>query len=211
MIINIAHTKGGVGKTTIAVNLAILLNADLLDLDMQNSSIKFSTLGPKRDIRFMKGQNLAKADLQRLADIYQGSKEQHLVVDSGGYDSDTIRYMLAFADLVITPLAPSQVELFGLQEFDGIVKKVKEVVPDLKSYILFDRVTQFQTADIEALRGYLQQTMPEFGLLKTTLGSRKAFGDAYAKGLSVNEFQPASKAASEMNALVDEIKEIVRL
>ena len=41
MIINVAHTKGGVGKTTIAVNLAIEMNSDLFDLDNQNSSYNF--------------------------------------------------------------------------------------------------------------------------------------------------------------------------
>ena len=38
MIINIAHTKGGVGKSTLATNLAVEMNCPILDLDMQKSS-----------------------------------------------------------------------------------------------------------------------------------------------------------------------------
>ena len=41
MIINVAHTKGGVGKTMIATNLSIAFIAPILDLDIQQSSNRF--------------------------------------------------------------------------------------------------------------------------------------------------------------------------
>ena len=44
MIINIAHTKGGVGKSTLATNLAVEMNCPILDLDMQKSSYFFNEL-----------------------------------------------------------------------------------------------------------------------------------------------------------------------
>lgn len=209
MIINVAHTKGGVGKTTISTNLAVDLEADLLDLDLQNSSILFSKLGNKRKINFIQGKSLTKPQLDKLVALYKSDKDKMLVVDSGGYDSDIVRYMIANSDIVITPMAPSQVELFGLKNFDKIVKKIEEVVPALKAYILFTRVTQFQKADIDALRNYLAASMPEFKILKSTIGFRKGFADAYAQGESVSEYQPKSKAALEMVALVDEVKSIL--
>lgn len=209
MIINVAHTKGGVGKTTIAINLTINLGADLLDLDLQNSSILFSQLGSKRKMNFLRGQDLTKKQLDKLVNIYKQNKSNMLVVDSGGYDSDIIRYMIANSDIVITPMAPSQVELFGLKNFDKIVKQIEAAVPSLKAYILFTRVTQFQQVDIDALRQYLVTSMPEFHILKSTIGFRKGFSDAYALGKSVNEYQPNSKAAAEINHLVREINTIL--
>lgn len=209
MIINVAHTKGGVGKTTIAINLAVDLEADLLDLDLQNSSILFSKLGDNRKINFIQGKSLTKPQLDKLVSLYRSNKDKMLVVDSGGYDSDIVRYMIANSDIVITPMAPSQVELFGLKNFDKIIKKIEKVVPSLKSYILFTRVTQFQKADIDALRQYLITSMPEFNILKSTIGFRKGFSDAYAQGKSVTEYQPKSKAALEMTALVNEVKSIL--
>lgn len=208
MIINVAHTKGGVGKTTISTNLAVDLEADLLDLDLQNSSILFSKLGDNRKINFIQGKSLTKPQLDKLVSLYRSNKDKMLVVDSGGYDSDIVRYMIANSDIVITPMAPSQVELFGLKNFDKIIKKIEEVVP-LKAYILFTRVTQFQKADIDALRQYLITSMPEFNILKSTIGFRKGFSDAYAQGKSVTEYQPKSKAALEMTALVNEVKSIL--
>ena len=44
MIINISHTKGGVGKTMIATNLSISLVAPIVDLDIQQSSSRFFQL-----------------------------------------------------------------------------------------------------------------------------------------------------------------------
>ena len=42
MIINVAHTKGGVGKSTLATNLAVELTLPILALDMQSSSFFFN-------------------------------------------------------------------------------------------------------------------------------------------------------------------------
>lgn len=44
MIVTVAHQKGGVGKTTLATNLAQVLGADLLDLDLQQSCVLWSRL-----------------------------------------------------------------------------------------------------------------------------------------------------------------------
>ena len=69
MIINVAHTKGGVGKTTIAVNLAIEMKSDLFDLDNQNSSYNFSLLSDiNRPIHFWKDRNMLKDIIKTYRD-----------------------------------------------------------------------------------------------------------------------------------------------
>lgn len=206
MIINIAHTKGGVGKSTIATNLAIEMGADLLDLDTQNSSIGFSLIGPKRKIRFIKGQGLDDVALQNL-DGYKCSKKNHLIVDSGGYDSNEIRRMLVMADMIITPVAVSQVELMGLKNFDQLVHVAKGLAPQLKAYVLFNRVTRFQKDDLAAFKAYIHTSLTDYEVLNTEIGDRKAFKDAFAAGLSVCELKSNSLAAKEINSLVKEIIE----
>ena len=207
MIINIAHTKGGVGKSTIATNLAVELNADLLDLDTQNSSIGFSQLGPERSIKFIRGQTLSEKDFG-FADAYRQSADHHLIVDSGGYDSSIVRRALFASDIVITPVAASQVELMGLLNFDKVIHLIKEVSTELKAYVLFNRVTRFQAKDLELFKGYIEQNISDYHILKSQIGDRKAFKDAFAEGLSVCELNRKSLAAEEVRCLVNEILEL---
>lgn len=208
MIIDVAHTKGGVGKSTIATNLAIEMHADLLDLDTQNSSICFAKLGPKRAIQFIRGQELQKSNLAFL-DAYKGSTKKNLIIDSGGYDSDIVRLLLINSDLIITPVAVSQVELMGLRNFDKVIHAAKNYVSNLKAYVLFNRFTRFQAADLESFKKYITEQITDYRILNTKIGDRKAYKDAFAVGKSVCELNKKSQAAMEMNALVEEIENIL--
>ena len=209
MIIDVAHTKGGVGKSTIATNLAVEMHADLLDLDTQNSSIGFSMLGPERNIQFIRGQNIQKSDLNFL-DAYKGSKEKNLIIDSGGYDSDIVRLLLINSDLIITPVAISQVELMGLQNFDKVIHAAKAVSDNINAYVLFNRVTRFQQNDLALFRNYILHDITDYKILDTQIGDRKAYKDAFAKGLSVCELDKRSKATDEIRNLVSEIQKLLK-
>lgn len=208
MIIDVAHTKGGVGKSTIATNLAVELKADLLDLDTQNSSIAFSQFGPKREFKFLRGQDFVDSDLSFL-EQYRGG-EKNLIIDSGGYDSAIVRKILLASDIVLTPVAASQVELLGLLNFDKVIHLIKAARPEIKPLILFNRVTRFQTKDLEAFKNYISQNVPNYKILKAELGDRKIFKDAFSEGKSVCELKPKSQAASEIRALITEILNIAK-
>ena len=114
MIINVAHTKGGVGKTTIAVNLAIEMKADLFDLDNQNSSYNFSLIAPReRATHFIKDRSL----LKKIIRTYKDNPDKNIVIDSGGYDSDVSREIILNSNIIITPITVSQTEIDGLLKF----------------------------------------------------------------------------------------------
>lgn len=209
MIIDVAHTKGGVGKSTIATNLAVEMHADLLDLDTQNSSIGFSQLGPKRSIQFIRGQDLKTPDLD-FVDTYKGSTEKNLIIDSGGYDSDIVRLLLINSDLIITPVAASQVELMGLQNFDKVIHAAKQVTDNINAYVLFNRVTRFQKNDLTLFKEYILSDITDYKILDTQIGDRKAYKDAFAAGVSVCELDKKSKAADEIRCLVSEITRLLK-
>lgn len=205
MIIDVAHTKGGVGKSTIATNLAIEMPADLLDLDTQNSSIGFCRLGPPRpNTLFYVGQKLEKDDLPFILPAYKGTNNRHLVIDSGGYDSEIVRLLLVHADIIVTPVAVSQVELMGLQNFDKVISAANKVSPIL-AYVLFNRVNHFQRKDLESFKKYVSEKITDYKILSTQIGDRKAYKDAFAVGLSVCELDSKSKASAEIRDLVTEL------
>lgn len=209
MIIDVAHTKGGVGKSTIATNLAIEMDADLLDLDIQNSSIGFSRLGPKRANNFIRGQVQQQSDLNFLS-AYKGTKDKHLIVDSGGYDSAIVRQLIIASDLIITPVAVSQVELMGLQNFDKVIRAAEQVSSNINAYVLFNRVTRFQKNDLELFENYIRKDITDYKILKTQIGDRKAYKDAFAAGLSVCELNNKSLAADEIRRLILEINDLLK-
>lgn len=205
MIIDVAHTKGGVGKSTIATNLAVEMPADLLDLDTQNSSIGFCKLGPHRpNTIFYVGQKLAQNDLPFFLEGYKGAQNRHLVIDSGGYDSEIVRLLLVNSDIIVTPVAASQVELMGLQNFDRVISAANKVSP-IRAYVLFNRVNHFQRKDLELFRQYVCENIADYKILQTQIGDRRAYKDAFAAGRSVCELDSKSKASSEIRSLVSEL------
>ena len=107
-IIVVAHQKGGVGKSTIASNLAVdlakIYDVDVLDLDMQKSLSYFNTLrndSAKLNIKYAK-------NFKEVAAIINNNQKL-LIIDVGGFDSDLNRAAILGADLVITPVSDSTI------------------------------------------------------------------------------------------------------
>lgn len=209
MIINVAHTKGGVGKTTIAVNLAIEMNADLFDLDNQNSSYNFSLLNEdiQRPIHFWKDRNL----LKEIIETYKDKPNKHIIIDSGGYDSNVSREIILNSNLIITPITVSQTEVDGLQKFNSEnVEIALQSNPEIKPYILLNKISHYDKKDAEDLIEYIHDQVTDYKVLHTMLGARKDYKKAFSEGKSVNEYNRTSPAAKEMTELVNEIFEIIK-
>lgn len=205
MIINVAHTKGGVGKTTIAVNLAITLGTNLLDIDTQHSSCEFAKLGPKREIHFWKDPSL----IDEIVSRYHNHPTDHIIIDSGGYDNNISRGFLMNSNIIITPLTTSQVEFMGLQNFDkDIIHRLLQHRPDIRAYALLNKISYHDRADAEELRRIIRDLIPDYRVLTTMLGDRKNFKQAFAEGVSVVEYNKSSPAAKEIKALSAEILSI---
>ena len=133
MIINIAHTKGGVGKTMIATNLSIAFIAPILDLDIQQSSNRFFGLRKLEGLPILPVYNTLTNE---LINTYKGNVNKHLIIDSGGMDNDIIRQGLELSDLIITPVSVSQVEFFGLQDFNDLLNSAGHSINRDNTYIL---------------------------------------------------------------------------
>ena len=210
MIINIAHTKGGVGKTTIAVNLAVELNASMLDLDLQGSSLRFSELRSDAGLQplnviTLTGGSIATSSAAKKIEECKGSLTKHLVIDSGGMDNNIIREGILLSDIIITPVGISQVEFFGLQDFDELLKATDRS----KTYALLNNVNLQAKKNINTARELIDGEF-DFNLLHTMIGNRIAYKEAYGEGKSVCELDPKSKAAAEINSLVQELKSIFK-
>ena len=202
-VIVIAHQKGGVGKSTIASNLAVELSkryeVSVIDLDMQKSLSYFNTVrSPEKRLEIHSTNNFK--ELQARIN----NNDKLLIIDVGGFDSDLNRAAILGADLVLTPVSDSSIELIGLLAFKNILKDIRSIRPELQASILINRVHFNLSKSIDEIRNFIKEN-EEFRTLNTVIRDRVEFKKAFEVGLSVNEYASSSKAANEINELISEV------
>ena len=205
MIINVAHTKGGVGKTAIATNLSIAFAAPILDLDIQQSSNRFFQIREEEGLNTLPVYNHLTNE---LINRYKSNPKHHLIIDSGGMDNDIIRNGLEVADLIITPVSLSQVEIFGLEDFNDLLNS-SDIIQRTKTFVLLNNVNLRAKKEIVMARDLIEGEF-DFKLLATMLGSRKAYKEAYSLGRNTVELSPSSPAGQEIISLTNELKKNIK-
>jgi chromosome partitioning protein len=204
MIITVAHQKGGVGKSTIASNLTVEMQVPVIDLDSQHSCYLFSML------RKEQGKTLQVFTPETVDEIKQILKDVdhgNVIIDSGGYDNDLNRFALLISDVVITPVSPSQIEVFGLLKFEEIIKEAKKYNPSLTVHVVINNADSRSSGENRKLQQFVEED-DSFELLKTKVYRRADYRRAYSEGLSVCEYNPEGKACREIKALIDEISKL---
>ena len=205
MIVLSGGTKGGVGKSTVATNLAIMLSKTgrdvlLIDADDQETSADFTTmrhqkLGDAGYTCTKLNGSAVRTDGKRLA-----SKYDDVIIDAGGRDTASQRAALVIADLVLIPFVPRSFDVWTLEPVAQMVEEARSFNPQLKAYAFINRADSTGTENEEAA-DYIRET-EELEFITTSLGYRKVFGKAAAQGLAVIEYTPQDKKAiAEVSAL----------
>lgn len=205
MIITVASTKGGVGKSTIAVNLAVEATRDgkrvlLVDSDVQGSSVGFRAAREKDDIKAM---SIITSTLHRDLSAFQSF--DFIIVDVGGRDTGVFRSALLAADIAIIPVLPSQYDIWAATDNVENIRLAR-VVKEFKAFFLFNQVIQGTKISGEAIAA-LAEIVGEDGikLMDTQLVSRVAYKNSISRGLGVSEYEPNGKAAAEIQSLYKEL------
>lgn len=222
MIITVAHQKGGTGKSTLAVNIAGLLGADMLDLDKQHSSALWNhmrSLTEHIPLRLcvlessgcqLPSVNVIKEDdYTKYLKAYQHNPEALLVIDTGGFDSPNNRLAIAYADMVVTPVSPSGIEIFGLQNFEKILQEANELLETpVRAYVLVNNYQHSSVKRLNELQDFVSNR-ETFALLNSKIHRRIGYQRAYEDGLLVTELKRNESAKSEIKALIHEIKALL--
>lgn len=128
MIIVIANSKGGVGKSTIAVHLAVWLHEQghrviLADCDMQHSSSQWlaETAPEIQSVRMSNPDDIIEAmrELNQQAD--------YIVADGPGSNSEISRALLCRGDFAFVPCKASMLEVRALSQATKVVRQVQEM------------------------------------------------------------------------------------
>jgi chromosome partitioning protein len=137
MIVLISAEKGGVGKSTIATNLAVHLahcrvDVALIDTDGQATCARFierrDEAGVLPPVPCVQRTGDVVATLRDLSRRYQV-----LVVDAGGRDSREMRSAMAVANLMLVPTRASQADLETLPKVNELISLARSLNPDLKA------------------------------------------------------------------------------
>lgn len=208
MVITVAHQKGGVGKSTIASNIAVefykMVGEKLIvvDLDTQRSLTYFNNIRRFNDIQELPIVQVKSADeLKAIITDHDGI----VLIDAGGFDSDVNRVAMLYADRIITPVSDSSFELGGLMMFRGILRELRAARPDLQATVLLNRVHQFAGKSLEEIFEFARSNA-EFDIFETIMRDRGEYKKATENGKNVIELAEDGKAAGEINQLMEELR-----
>lgn len=209
MIYTIGGIKGGSGKTTIAVSMAVLLSKMgrkvlLVDADVQATATEFSRWRTEslEDTGFT---SIQLAEIQVRNEVRKlKANYDDIIIDAGGRDTASQRAALIVSDMVIVPFAPRSFDIWTLEQVERLVQEMQIANPDLQAFAVLNKVDHNERDRADALQ-YIQES-GTFQALISQLFERKAFANAAANGLAVTEVKPKNpKAEAELCALVEEI------
>ncbi len=128
MIIVVANSKGGVGKSTVAVHLAVWLKEQghsviLADCDTQHSSSEWLKEA-EPDIR---SESLGTPEeiLDRLRELNQ--EADYVIADGPGSNSEISRALLLLADFAFVPCKASMLEVRALAQATKVLRQVQSI------------------------------------------------------------------------------------
>ena len=203
MIISFVNQKGGVGKTTTAINIAASLNrknykVGFIDADPQGSATRWHAVEDNKAFEIMHHpEPLAREEVQELSQRFD-----YLVIDAPPAIGSITKSILAVTDLSIIPLSPSSLDFWSCKGTLNMVDEAREENPGLDVKILINR-----RIPGTRIGRQVRDSLAEFNLdiLDSELCQRVAFIDAMTSGVSVMQYAPGSKAANEVENLCDEI------
>lgn len=215
MITVLASRKGGVGKSTVVLNLAVALKSAGMDLMLVDAD-------PQRSIERWTESREQAGNLPQIPVVclsgnitknlaVQAQKSERVLVDASGHDSVELRSALCCADLVIFPFRPSDLDLLTADYVCSLIEQAEIANPKLKAVAMLTQCTTnarsnevIQTREVLEAKG--------FRVLKSRLCDRKIYRDSVGEGRSASEMPKSSartSAAQEVDNLVKEIESLL--
>lgn len=209
MIFGVLNQKGGVGKTTLSVNLAAALARQglrvlLIDADPQGSALDWAAAREGEPLLSVVG--LPRATVHKeIATIGHGY--DHIIIDGPPRVTDLARSAIMASDVVVIPVQPSPYDVWAAEEVVKLIDEARVYKEKLKSCFVVNRKianTAIGRDVRDALSAY------PVHVLTASVTQRVVFAEAAAQGKSVYEIDSDGSAAKEMDAVLFELMEYAK-
>lgn len=206
--IAVANQKGGVGKTTVSLNLASAFHlggteAALVDADPQNTSLRWATSGA--ETLGVSVTSLAPAGDKIGNEIAKLQRKYELVVVDcpGNLEDPRTPEVLKVADFCLIPMGPSPADLFStlamIREVAALRRKYN---PDLNSALMLNAVNGKTKMRGEILKLLDEQDVGTH-LLKSQVAQREIYRQVFALGTTVHECGRYMRGLKEARAEIE--------
>lgn len=210
MIIAFLNQKGGVGKTTLATQVAGELAARdrsviVVDADPQGSALDWSQRRHQKGLRRTFGVvGLARETLHiEVPQLAKGV--DHVIIDGPPRATALTRSAMLAADVIVIPVQPSPYDVWASGEIVSLVKEARIFRPGLQATFAINRRITGTVIGREARPALTNHPYPT---LATEVHQRVAFADSATAGRLVSEYCAASPAAFEVGSLASEVMEM---
>jgi|APLak6261672720_1056091.scaffolds.fasta_scaffold01929_3 chromosome partitioning protein len=209
MIVTVGNTKGGVGKTTVALNLAIaraLAGREVWLIDGDRQGTAQTAISIRADAGHTPGIACASypdGPTLRAQVQQQAAKFDDIIIDAGGRDSTALRAALVLSDALLVPFLPRSFDVWALNDIAALVDEARSVRDGLRAYAILNCADPGESSTDNTEAAEAVTDVPQFEYLPTPIRRRKSFANAAGQGLSVLELKPSDKkATNELNALI---------
>lgn len=224
-VISVVNTKGGAGKTTISINLAIELanmgkKVIIFDTDGNQkssfTSIEIRNADP--ELTAVSAIPIPSASIYR--DVQKYDNFDYIIIDAGAGDTRIVRAVIAAAHfgILLIPVQPTGVDVWGTEDTLNLVRDCRETGIDLPNvYLLYNQMPINRQSRItkdakEPVEKFCEKY--EVKILKNRIHDRVIYKECVTNGMSAAEYAKFVKhkgyeAGAEIDAVLDEVIEIL--
>lgn len=209
MIVTIGNTKGGVGKTTLAVHLAIARTLEGRDVLLVDGD-RQGTAQMAIQIRAESGLNpgitcsvYPDGPVLRTQVLLQKDKFDDIIIDAGGRDSTALRAALTLSDVLLIPYRPRSFDVWALNDICALINDARSVRDGLRAVAVLNCADTHPSSkdNEEAAAAVADYSQIEY--FNKPLHNRKAFADSAGAGKCIFESKPYDhKAIEELKSLI---------
>lgn len=209
-IISLINSKGGVGKTTLAINLAAYLYHHtpvhtaprilVVDADKQGSVRDWQEAftGSENRYRFDVVAADRKATLASIKDVIEASNYAYTIIDTPGNISDITTTAISISDVCLIPICPSPYDVWATFDIVELIKTRQQVTDGLPvaAYVINRAIPNTRIS--KEVADYLETcALPIIG---EPITQRVDYASSAKEGMTIYD-TPNRAAKAEINAL----------